>query len=45
MDDTEKAQHLKYLIGSVHPFVKQFHDEQTREIEIEAEIRGTEKFV
>ena len=40
MDDAEKFQHLKYLIVSLLPFLKQIYEEQTDEIEIEASIQG-----
>ncbi|KAF3451757.1 hypothetical protein FNV43_RR07853 [Rhamnella rubrinervis] len=40
IDDCEKVEHLKYLIISLLPFLKQICEEQTREIEIEANIQG-----
>lgn len=41
IDDCEKVEHLKYLIVSLLPFLKQICEEQTRETEIEANIQGT----
>ncbi|KAK9706381.1 hypothetical protein RND81_07G120500 [Saponaria officinalis] len=36
----EKISHLKYMIGSLFPYVKQIRREQVREINIEATIQG-----
>ncbi|KAL5576241.1 hypothetical protein UlMin_017940 [Ulmus minor] len=40
IDNREQAEHLRYLISSMLPFLKQICEEQTREIEIEANIQG-----
>ncbi|KAL5576238.1 hypothetical protein UlMin_017937 [Ulmus minor] len=40
IDNHEKAEHLRYLISSMLPFLKQICEEQSREIEIEANIQG-----
>uniref|UniRef100_A0A5B7BNT7 RING-type domain-containing protein n=1 Tax=Davidia involucrata TaxID=16924 RepID=A0A5B7BNT7_DAVIN len=37
----EKVQHLHYLISSLLPFLKQIHEEQTKEIEMESVIQAT----
>ncbi|KAI8020990.1 hypothetical protein LOK49_LG03G01613 [Camellia lanceoleosa] len=42
LTDREKFQHLHYLIKSLLPFVKQIHQEQTEEMEIESLIQGVE---
>lgn len=41
ISDYEKAQHLADLIRSLLPYLKEFSDEQMKEIEIEANIQGT----
>ncbi|XP_028063140.1 lysine-specific demethylase JMJ25-like isoform X2 [Camellia sinensis] len=42
LTDREKFQHLHYLIKSLLPFVKQIHQEQAEEMEIESLIQGVE---
>ncbi|XAR65684.1 hypothetical protein NMG60_11009872 [Bertholletia excelsa] len=42
LTEKEKVQHLHYLIKSLLPFVKQIRQEQTDEIEMEAQIQGLE---
>lgn len=44
ISDYEKAQHLAHLIRSLLPYLKEFSDEQMKEIEIEANIQGTSFF-
>ncbi|KAF2322081.1 hypothetical protein GH714_006393 [Hevea brasiliensis] len=39
--DSEKIQHLKYLIKSLLPFLEQICEEQTQEMQIEASIQGS----
>ncbi|XWS10565.1 hypothetical protein CRYUN_Cryun38cG0006600 [Craigia yunnanensis] len=36
----ERIKHLKYLISLLYPFLKQFHEEQMKEIVLEAKIQG-----
>ncbi|XP_065879968.1 lysine-specific demethylase JMJ26-like [Euphorbia lathyris] len=38
IDDSEKAQHLHYLIKSLLPYIDQICEQQTRELQIEAGI-------
>ncbi|XVF87946.1 hypothetical protein PTKIN_Ptkin19aG0009600 [Pterospermum kingtungense] len=38
----ETIKHLKYLISFLYPFLKQFHEEQMKEIAVEAKIQGLE---
>ncbi|KAK9057944.1 hypothetical protein SSX86_022783 [Deinandra increscens subsp. villosa] len=38
--DDEKLQHLLYTINLILPFLKQIHDEQSKEIEVEAIVHG-----
>ncbi|PON52136.1 Zinc finger, RING-type domain containing protein [Parasponia andersonii] len=40
IDNSEKVQHLKYLLCSLLPFLKQICEEQMEEVEIEARIQG-----
>ncbi|KAI7741042.1 LOW QUALITY PROTEIN: hypothetical protein M8C21_022471 [Ambrosia artemisiifolia] len=40
LTDTEKLQHLHYVISSLLPFVRQIREEQDKEIAVEARIRG-----
>ncbi|KAI7741040.1 hypothetical protein M8C21_022469, partial [Ambrosia artemisiifolia] len=39
LTDTEKLQHLHYVISSLLPFVRQIREEQDKEIAVEARIR------
>ncbi|XVE74268.1 hypothetical protein DITRI_Ditri12bG0003000 [Diplodiscus trichospermus] len=36
----ERIKHLKYLISLLYPFLKQFHEDQMKEIVLEAKIQG-----
>lgn len=40
ISDGEKVQHLLYLIKTLFPYLKQIYEEQTEEIEVEANIQG-----
>ncbi|XP_022718149.1 lysine-specific demethylase JMJ25-like [Durio zibethinus] len=40
LDKDERIKHLKYLISLLYPFLKQFNEEQMKEIELEAMIQG-----
>ncbi|KAA8520129.1 hypothetical protein F0562_014385 [Nyssa sinensis] len=40
LTDHEKIRHPQYLINSLLPFLKQIHEEQTKEIEMESVIQG-----
>lgn len=36
----ERTQHLRYLVRLLHPFVKQIQQQQSQEIQLEADIQG-----
>lgn len=36
----ERAQHLRYLVKSLYPFVRQIQEEQSEEMELEANVQG-----
>lgn len=40
LTDPEKIEHLQYLIITLLPFLKEIHQEQIHEIEIESSIQG-----
>ncbi|KAK9068917.1 hypothetical protein SSX86_013033 [Deinandra increscens subsp. villosa] len=40
LTDTEKSQHLHYVISSLLPFLRQMREEQNKEIAVEACVRG-----
>ncbi|KAJ8545087.1 hypothetical protein K7X08_017670 [Anisodus acutangulus] len=40
LTDREKIEHLHYLIITLLPFLKEFHQEQIQEIDMESSIRG-----
>ncbi|XP_059285901.1 lysine-specific demethylase JMJ26 isoform X1 [Lycium ferocissimum] len=44
LTDREKIEHLHYLIITLLPFLKEIHQEQIQEIEIESCIRGVSSF-
>ncbi|KAL3519429.1 hypothetical protein ACH5RR_017578 [Cinchona calisaya] len=41
---SEKVQHLHYLINQLLPFLKQIHQEQIQELEVESRIQGVPSF-
>ena len=38
--DDEKVQHSRYLLETLLPYIKQFSQEQMKEVVIEAKIQG-----
>lgn len=44
LDDSEKVRHLHYLINQLLPFLKQIHQEQIEELEMESHIQGVPSF-
>lgn len=40
MSNSEKIQHLHYLITEIHPYLEHIHQEQNKEIEVESTIKG-----
>ncbi|KAK5772295.1 lysine-specific demethylase JMJ26-like [Gossypium arboreum] len=40
LNKEERIKHFKYLISLLYPFLKQFNEEQMKEIELEAKIQG-----
>ncbi|XVE99006.1 hypothetical protein REPUB_Repub03eG0159100 [Reevesia pubescens] len=40
LNKDKRVKHLKYLISLLYPFLKQFHEEQMKEIELEAKNQG-----
>lgn len=44
LDDSEKVRHLHYLINQLLPILKQIHQEQIEELEMESHIQGVPSF-